>query len=234
MVILAALGGVALIVTKLGKNSMNIQGEAQESSEYADLAREAHFLISDPDSCRATLQGKKIKLGQSPIINNLEIWSAGASANEKGVKKISPGKLNKLEIGSISLTFTGMTKEIVRPGTHTAKGEFKVTGIKSIGAPEKSFSDLKHSLHLTVVTDAFGETSIINCERYEQGSTEQARVWCGSVSNGCVPTGVNIMGIGKYIDGKFSGVVHALDSVTILNCPAFIDQPATLNVCGER
>ncbi len=232
MVILAALGGVALIVTKLGKNSMTIQGEAHQASEYADLAREAHFLISDPDSCRASLEGKSLKIGQTPIFTNLEIWSA-STGKEKGLKKFSAGKLNKLMIGSITLALSGINEETVKPGTHAVKGEFKISGIKSIQGPDRNFTDLKHSLHLTVMTNPDGVLTIKNCERYDQNLNEQARVWCGTISSNCIPFGTNVMGIGKFTNGKFTGVVHGTESNSV-NCPALINQSADLEVCNEK
>lgn len=226
MVILAALGGVALVVTRLGKNSMNIQGESQQAAEYADLSRDFHFQLADVESCKQTLQNKTFVAAKPAAISGLEI--------SHPTKKITAGKTGKLAVGAISLTMTNLSEELSKPGTHGVKGEIKISGIASTSAPIKNFPDLRHSVALTVNTDDAGTSTIVSCERFDEEAKEQARVWCGTVTANCLSDGVRVMAIGKYHDGKFSGAIHPLESGSTINCPGLINQDAKLSACGDR
>lgn len=234
MVILAALGGVALIVTRLGKNSMDIQNETQSAADYADLVRSVHFLLGDSDSCKATLSGKKISsndLGKEIPGLDLYFAEAGQTGSQQDKqKKIIQGNNGKLTIDKISLTVSAYPGHKNIAGT---KALIKLSGIKS-SKPVKTFEEIRHPLFITLKKDpASDEMFIVNCERFDSDSLERARVWCGTVNTPCL-SGQRVMALGKFAEGKFTGVVHALESNSSFNCPALIEQSAQLAECGNQ
>jgi prepilin-type N-terminal cleavage/methylation domain-containing protein len=105
MVVLAALGGVALLVTKLGKDSMNIQNESIISNDYNDLVRESHFLLSNLKACKVSLAGTHFQASAiTKPVKNLELWTSDLKGTARVKKRFAKGeKFGSLQIEEVSL-----------------------------------------------------------------------------------------------------------------------------------
>lgn len=232
MVVLAALAGVALLVTKLGKNTKNIQTESMESNDYNDLVRESHFIISNLKSCKVSLAGTSFQSSAiSRPIANIELWTADSKGKTRVKKKLAKGeKFGSLLIEDIILE---IDPEVPSPNSGDIKN---TTGIlKVIIAKPKSrttLADIEHSIKLNYSVNPSNEkNTIIDCED-EHESKEKATVWCGEIQNPCGPEVIQAVAVGKFENGKFTGIFQPKVIMEGKICTAALNQPASLIACA--
>ena len=96
MVVLAALAGVALLVTKIGQNSQSIQNEVVLMNDYNELVRETHFLMGNPQSCKVSLEGVIFSTQEfAKEVSILELWTSDSKGLTKKKKLISKNEKYK-------------------------------------------------------------------------------------------------------------------------------------------
>lgn len=237
MMIMAALGGVALLVSKLAKNSMNVQSDAMSSTEYFDLIRESQFIISDLNSCKVSLANTTFKGSTiEKAINGIELWTADTSGEKRAEKKFSQNqKIGKLEVKNITLSIPGhLSKEDFPEGTHSTNALLKISVSKTNSNNEATpLKDIQQSVYITFSTDSSGTSTIVNCEKLDSESKEIAKVWCGTLQNPCGIEIISVVAIGKYEKEKFTGIFYPTDAnYTARVCPGVVAYQANLKPCN--
>jgi prepilin-type N-terminal cleavage/methylation domain-containing protein len=236
MVVLAALGGVALLVTKLGRDSMSLQSEAAYTRDYNDLIRESHFLISNPKSCKASLAGTLFSpKDPSRIIKRIELWTHGKNESRDKKKFFTHSKIGILEIDEISLNLSDDLQTASTPETVlSTTAVLKISLIKpKVEKDNNPLQDIEHSINISYVYDPVtGKNKIISCENAVASDTkETVKIWCGSVLNPCGPDIIPAVAVGKYENGKFTGVFEPTGLTEAKICKGATNQPATLTAC---
>ena len=236
MVVMAALGGVALLVTKLGRESMSLQTEAAYTRDYNDLIRESRFLISNPKSCKASLAGVLFNpKDPSRILKRVELWTHGKNESREKKKFSTHTKIGILEIDDITLT---LSDDLQTPATADAilntTGVLKISLSKSKGDKESNPpQDIEQSINISYSLDpASGKNKILSCENTSEAESKDAvKIWCGTVLNPCGSDMVQAVAVGKYENGKFTGVFEPAGLTESKICKAATNQPATLSAC---
>lgn len=232
MVVLAALAGVALLVTKLGKNTKNIQTESMESNDYNDLVRESHFLISNLKSCKVSLAGTSFQTSAiSKPISNIELWTSDSKGKTRVKKKLAKGeKFGSLLIEDVIL-------EIDPEVTASNSGDLKnTTGVLRViltkPKSKTTLADIEHSIKLNYSTNTSNDkNTIIDCDG-EHESKEKATVWCGEIQNPCGPEMIQAVAVGKFENGKFTGIFQPNTVMEGKICTAAQNHPATFTACA--
>lgn len=237
MVILGALGGVALLVTKIGNNTMNIKNESTVSNDYNDLVRETHFLLSNLKACKVSLGGLSFNAANRNLpLTDLELWTADSSGTKRIQKKFSKGeKFGSLQIQDVSLTLdpesevtsaTGNFSNTI--GSQNTTGVLKVSIVKP--KVKNTIVDIEHSVNLTYT---FSQTdqinTIIDCE--DKKEIAENMVWCGSIQNPCGPEIFPAVAIGRYKNGKFTGIFQPTGLVEGKICTGALNYPVALALC---
>lgn len=231
MVVLAALAGVALLVTKLGKNSMSIQNESITNNDYNDLVRESHFLISNLKSCKVSLNGVTFPTSAlTKPITQLELWTSDSRGLNKVKKKIAKGeKFGTLLIEDVQLAIDPVGAEQNNNPFKSTTGVLKIILAKT--KTKNPLLDIDHSINLNFSSHQTEDKStLVDCEE-EHESKEKASVWCGRIQNPCGPEIVSVVAIGKYIDGKFTGIFQAAALSDFKLCTSAVNHPAEFTVC---
>lgn len=233
MVILAALGGIALLVTKLGRNSVSIQNEAIVANDYNDLNREAHFLIENPKSCKVSLEGTVFQLNSNPIIiKKLELWSADSRGLRRKKKKYSSSeKVGSLTIEDISLALDKEANTKIESDIQSTTGTLKI----SLAKMKSKFplSDIEQSINISFKTDInTGTSTIINCENISD-KKGLPQVWCGEIQNPCGAERLQVVAVGNYEEGKFTGVLESSVLTDVKYCHSAVKFPANFRPCGN-
>lgn len=243
MVVLAALAGVALLVTKLGKSSANLQSEAAVTRDYGDLVRESHFLLTNSKSCKVSLAGTRFNSNDlTKPISNIELWTSDAKGTRRDKKRFAKSEKNGvLQIDDISLEISKDFSTPLPNGTDSIQGTTAVVKISLVKPKVNSsnpnlVANIEHSVNLTFSTNPTTKTStIIDCEDISLNAKENAKVWCGTVQNPCGPEQIKAVAIGKFENGKFTGVFEPSEPIgDIKFCHGAINQAATLTPCGSN
>ncbi|MDD4975025.1 MAG: prepilin-type N-terminal cleavage/methylation domain-containing protein [Bacteriovorax sp.] len=231
MVVMAALGGVALLVTKLGKDSLNIQNEAIISNDYNDLVRETHFFLSNLKACKVSLAGTHFQASASASpIKNLELWSSDSKGATRLKKRFAKGeKFGSLQIEDVSLQIDP------EPPTQNASDIKKTTAVVKISLvrlkTKNPLVDIEHSINLNYSTNqAEDKSTIIDCDSISD-SKETAKVWCGMIQNPCGNEIIQAVAIGKYENGKFTGIFQPSTMMDGKICTGALNHPATFTPC---
>lgn len=167
MIVAGLVGGLALVVMQVLKSSSKGQVDVQNFADYSSLRNEANFLISSPNSCKASLGGMTFKgstIKNTPV-TGVELWSSNQAGARSTKKFYGSAKFGKLEIESISLLMPDYTA-----GTNWVEGidqtftaELKISGKKSSMGSTKSFNDITKPIHVTFDTDSSGVSKIKDC-----------------------------------------------------------------------
>ncbi len=235
MVVLAALAGVALIVTKLGKDSIEIQNESMITNDYNDLVREAHFLIGNERHCKVNFNGLTFELSPKVVKEKMaKLHLANPEKDVIGQLKFESGKKYKnLVLDEMFISIYPNINE-----TYRAQGEYQTTAIVSI-VPKKSTIQvetpvIEHSIYLNYkVSDDLKKAVILNC----QSGVDQkviAKVWCGTLKNPCGQSDLDIVGIGTYAKGLFSGTFEVTEQSIMTSekiCKSAVQYAADLKPC---
>lgn len=236
MVVLAALGGVALIVTKLGKDSLEIQNESSMTNDYNDLVREAHFLLNNKHNCQVSFSGLKFKPEKkATLIKEVILKSRAEVENVKSVKIISSKvKYKNLNIDSIYLKINPKSEEVgSNNGLHQATAILVIQLAKSAIKIETPM--IEHELNLTYkISDDGLQAEIVDC----LGNFDQkysAKIWCGTIKNPCGSEMIEVVAIGRFKDKKFTGTFQPTATPIELNemkiCHAGKEIDADLKLC---
>ena len=236
MVVMAALGGVALLVTKLGRESMSLQSEAAFTRDYNDLVRESRFLISNPKSCEASLAGTLFNpKDPTRTVKRIELWTHGKNESREKKKFSIHSKIGILEIEDITLTFSDDLQTPTSADTVlNTTAVLKISLIKSkVEKDTNPPQDIEQSINISYTGDPdSGKNKIVSCENAgEPVAKEMVKIWCGSVQNPCGSEMVQAVAVGKYENGKFTGVFEPAGLTDAKICKAAINQPATLSAC---
>lgn len=244
MVVLAALGGIALLVTKLGKSSMSMQSEAAITRDYNDLVRESHFLITNSKACKVSLAGTTFSISDSSRPVSIELWTSDTMGRARDKKRYAKAdKSGSLTIDDITLqvakeTVGTQTEGVTAPQGATASIKISLIKPKTATAATANFtSNIEHSINITYsVNQTTGLGTIIDCEDISLSTKETAKVWCGTVQNPCGSEIIQAVAIGKYENGSFTGVFQATQppAPEIKICNGAINQPATLAPCASN
>ena len=167
MLVAAGLGGVALIVMQLGKNSLKIQNESLADGDYTQLSREVNFLISREKDCTASLSGKKFRgstITSTPV-TALELWSSDQSGSKSQKKFYEGQKYGKTSIETIGFKMPDYTAGVDFPegSNQSFVGVLELKGMKKVLGNEKNFNPISQTLNVTFDTDSAGESTIKNC-----------------------------------------------------------------------
>ncbi len=240
MVVMAALGGVALLVTKLGKDSMSMQSEAAITRDYNDLVRESHFIISNLNSCKASLAGTTFSNSDlDKPLSNIELWSSNATGTARDKKRYAKSdKLGVLQIDNIHLKIAKDLPSTNEGGSNSVMGTtamLKIILVKPKGenSLQNTVADIEQSINISYsINPSNGKKTIIDCEDLSNSKKDSAKVWCGTILNPCGPDMVASVAIGKYENGKFTGTFEptGLGSEAKI-CRAAVNQPAALSSC---
>jgi prepilin-type N-terminal cleavage/methylation domain-containing protein len=231
MVVLAALAGVALLVTKLGQNSQVIQNESLVTNDYNDLVRETHYLMDNLKSCKISLQ--EITFSSDNLsLDNIELWTADSKGVNRNVKKISKKeKYKNLLIENVSIKIDeaddqNISDKLIKQTTATLK--VAVTkGKTKIQTP-----DIEHSFSMNYSFDPLKkEGKIIDCDPLG-ARQNQVRIWCGEIVNPCGSETLEVVAIGKFSDGKFTGTFQPVSNLLDKICLAAKDHPAKFSECN--
>lgn len=233
MLVLAALGGVALLVTKLGKNTMEIQTGSFVMNDYNDLVRDAHFLMADPKSCKVSLGGVTFPpSGTIGTVENVEIWKSDSKGINKIKKVIAQSeKFKKLTIERISLSVdTTFGKISSVKEIHSTTGTLK---IKAVSQNSKIvFEEIEHNLNLNVNIDLISNKgTIVNCDDPISDEKSLGRVWCGLIVNPCGAETLEVVGVGHYKNGLFTGIFQPKNNIDYKLCTSARNHPATFSSC---
>lgn len=233
MLVLAALGGVALLVTKLGKNTMEIQTGSFVLNDYNDLVRDAHFLLADPKSCKVSLAGITFPMsGTTVTVENVEIWKSDSKGINRIKKVISQNeKFKKLTIESVSLSIdatfgkVSSAKEI-----HSTTGTLKIKPI--LHKNKMVLEEIEHNLNLNVNVDTINKkVMIVNCGDPVRDEKSFGRVWCGLIVNPCGTETLEVVGVGHYKNGLFTGIFQPKNIIDYKLCTSARNHPATFSNC---
>ncbi len=233
MLVLAALGGVALLVTKLGKSTMEIQNGSLIMNDYNDLVREAHFLLADSKSCQASLAGLTfVPNSKDGLIKDIELWKSDSKGFNK-VKKIiaKTEKYKSLNIEEMTLSLD----EVSLTGTKSLEPQ-NTTGTFKIKVNTQSgrtpLSEIEHHLSINFSVDPVTNLAkIINCDSALVSDRSVAKVWCGTLVNPCGTETLSVVGVGRFLNGQFTGVFQSTTPVDFKVCGAAKNHPANLNSC---
>jgi hypothetical protein len=240
--VLAALGGISLIVTNLGKSSASLQNAAVITRDYNDIVRESHFLLSNSNFCKASLSGLTFKAEDvKRPLSNIELWTS----DDKGEKRVqkrfaTSAKIGSLLIESITLRLAKNfsipinSRGVVIQGT-TGIIKIELTRTKA-GASAKMISDIEQTINLTVSSDqSTGQSTILDCGDSNANNKENSKVWCGTVLNPCGSENIQSVAIGKYENGKFTGIFEPILSISETKiCHGAVNQPAILAPCESH
>ena len=169
LVVLGALGAMAVVVMQLSKNSSSMQSEVVASSEFNDLKSEVDIILNGESDCTASFKGLTFKanaINAKPL--EVELWN-GDQNNQRTRKKFSStdqeaNKSGKTVLESIQLRMPDYTSEANFPsGKSTFKAEVLVKLQKPASAKAKIFSDIKKSVYLTFNTEIDGTSTIESC-----------------------------------------------------------------------
>ncbi len=231
MVVLAALAGVALLVTKLGKSSMEIKNESIVSNDYNDLVRESHFLISNLKACKVSLAGTLFVPSLKPeSIPNLELWTADSKGLNRVKKKFFRSeKFNSLQIEDVSLIIDPTSPIVSSVDIQHSTGTLKISLMKT--KSKNPPNDIEQTIDLNyMVNPTTRKAEIIDCES-SIDSKENALVWCGTIQNPCGTESIQVVGIGKYVEGKFTGIFQPTTMIDAKICNAAVNHPASFSKC---
>lgn len=167
MMVAGALAGVALIVMQLNKEMLKTQNDATSNYDYIQLQSEVNFIISDANSCSASLSGVTFNGAsiRSTPVNGIELWTANQTGG-RSRKKIYTGQTyGKTTTSSLSLSMPDYTAGVNFPqGTNQSfKAELQITGSKVSMGKSKSFSTITQPLHVVFDTNASGVSTIKSC-----------------------------------------------------------------------
>lgn len=232
MVVLAALAGVALLVTKIGQNSQNIQNESIVMNDYNELVRDTHFLMGNAQSCKVSLEGVTFKtVDYKSEIPNIELWTADSKGLSKKKKLVSKGEKFK------TLTIENVTLKIDEPSVmnlpdgalvNTTAG-LKITMGKE--RPKYKLGDIEHNFNINFIYNAAkGEGVIVDCGS-SSAEDRQFSVWCGNLTNPCGTESAEVVAIGKYKNGKFTGIFQLVKEGSEKFCLAARNHDASLRRC---
>lgn len=178
MIVAAMLGGISLVIMQLNKGSLQTQGDAVSMADYVQLQKEISFLISDGNSCTASLGatlGTPIVTGvtfngstiKNTPITGLELWSANQEIPPTRSRKkfYETQNFGKVAVSSISFSMPDYTAGVnFATGTNQSfKGELKISGNKLNMGKTKTFPDIIQSINVTFDTDAAGLSTIKSC-----------------------------------------------------------------------
>lgn len=233
MIVLAALGGIALLVTKLGKDSMSIKSESLIANDYNDLVRESHFVLSNLKYCKVSLGGTSFQSSdRSKPITNLELWTSDSLGANRIKKKFAKG----MTFGAIQIEDVSLMLEPEGRNQNTEEIQATSAVVKISLAKQKiknNLIDIEQSINLTYSKGQDGKMTIIDCNA-NYDSKESAKVWCGIIQNPCGSENIQVVAIGKYEDGKFTGIFQPNNIVDGKICKAAINRPATLSSCSSK
>lgn len=237
MVILGALGGIALLVTKMGSNTMNIKNESITTNDYNDLVREAHFLLSNNKACKVSLAGTKfITADSTSPINNIELWTADSRGQNRMKKRFAKDeKFASLQIEDVTLTLDPVTTK--DPGN--IQNTTALLRIKLVKPKTKStLLDIEHSINVNYTINNTDErSSIIDCDEKREVREEvkiDTKTWCGTIQNPCGTEIFQVVAIGRYENGKFTGVFQPTTLIEGKICYGAINHTATLTLCAQQ
>ncbi|MFA6237938.1 MAG: hypothetical protein WC635_11460 [Bacteriovorax sp.] len=231
MVILGALGGIALLVTKLGKNTMNIKNETMISNDYNDMVREAHFLLANSKSCKVSLAGTTFRTSEATTpLKNLEFWTSDSKGQKRVKKKLAKDeKFASIQIEDVTLQLDPITSTDGGKIQNTT-GLVKISLVKSKN--KTPLADIEHSINLNISTNKEdGKSTIVDCEE-DFSAQEKTKVWCGIVQNPCGSETFQAVAVGRYEDGKFTGILQPTTVVEGKICSGAVNFTATLTPCG--
>ncbi|MBC7540363.1 MAG: prepilin-type N-terminal cleavage/methylation domain-containing protein [Bacteriovorax sp.] len=234
MVVLALLGGVALLVTKLGKDSMNIQNETIVANEYNDLVRETHFLISNIKSCKVSLAGTRFQTStSSQPIKNLELWSVDSKGLARLKKRFAKDeKFGNLQIENVSLQIDPIIPSQNVNDIQNTAAVLKISLVKT--KFKSTLPDIEQSININFSTNRSEDKStIIDCDS-SYDSKERATVWCGTIQNPCGSEMIQAVAIGKYENGKFTGIFQPSVMTDGKICTGALNHPATFTACASN
>lgn len=170
MVVLGALGGMALVVMQLSKNSSSMQSEVVASSEFNDLKSEVDIILNGENDCTASFKGVSFKansINSTPIA--VELWNGdqNSSRTRKRFSSTDPeaSKSGKSVIESIHLQMPDYTSESNFPAgvKSTFKGEVVLRVQKPTLPKAKVFPDIRKSVYMTFNTAEDGTSTIESC-----------------------------------------------------------------------
>lgn len=232
MVVLAALAGVALLVTKIGQNSQSIQNEAVVMSDYNELVREVHFLMANPNSCKVSLEGVSFSvLDFSKSITGIELWSADSRGKVRKKKLVSKNeKFKSLAIEDTFLTIDAPPTLSFPDGAKVkSTASLKITlGKEKI---KNQLSEIEHNFYVNFVYNAAKNEAVITDCGGGALEDKEANVWCGSLANPCGTEKAEVIGIGRYQDGKFTGIFQPVADTTEKFCLAAKNHDAAFKRC---
>lgn len=232
MVVLAALAGVALLVTRIGQNSQNIQNESIVMNDYNELVREAHFLMGNPQSCKVSMEGVSFSTQDySKEISGIELWAADSRGMARKKKLVSKSEKFK------GLTVENISLKIDEPGiSQFPDGALIRTtaSLKIVLGKEKvknKISDIEHNFNINFIYNAAKKEGVIADCGINPADDRQASVWCGSLVNPCGSEQAEVVGIGRYQNGKFTGIFQTAKETTEKFCLAARNHDASLRRC---
>lgn len=243
MVILGALGGVALLVTKLGNNSMSIKNESVVTNDYNDLVREAHFLIANQKACKVSLAGLEFTPSEKIFsLPNIELWASDSRGEKRVTKKFAKGeKFAGLQIEDVTLTLDPVLEEsagvvAASASANNDSNEIKnTTGFLKISIikpkTKNSIVDIEHSINVNYsINKTSGAATIIDCG--DKREALENTVWCGPIQNPCGTEVFAAVAVGRYKNGKFTGVLQPTGLVEGKICKGAVNHPANLTACA--
>lgn len=232
MVVLAALAGVALLVTKIGQNSQSIQNEAVVMNDYNELVRETHFLMGNPGSCKISLEGTIFSTQDySKEITAVELWQADSRGMARKKKLISRNEKFK------GLMIENVTLKIDEPNLNTfpdgalirTTASLKVTLKKE--KVKNQLNDIEHNFNLNFFYNATKKEGVIADCGLNPTDDKQASVWCGSLVNPCGSEQAEVVAIGRYQNGKFTGIFQPQRETTEKFCLGAKNHDASFRRC---
>ena len=234
MLVLAALGGIALLVTKLGKSTMEIQNNSLVMNDYNDLVRDTHFLLADSKSCKVSLQNLQFKVNEkNHLIDNVELWKADSKGVSKIKKIVSKSeKFKSLTIENVNLVIDDFS--VSQKDTTDVIGTTSTLKVKvAMNSGRVSLSEIEHNLNISFKIDPnTSVATILNCDQVASNeASTSAKVWCGTLVNPCGNEIINAVGIGQFKSGLFTGNFQSLSVVDFKICTAAKNHPANFKTC---
>ncbi len=233
MLVLAALGGIALLVTKLGKSTMEIQNGSLIMNDYNDLVRETHFLLADQKSCQVSLANHEFNPNdKNSFVKDIELWKSDSRGINKVKKVLSKTeKFKSLNIEDVSLVIDEVALDPTKDKeTLSTTGTLKVKVATTTG--RTPLADIEHNLNLSFKIDPSTKVAtILNCEAPSRSEEKNVKIWCGTIVNPCGTETINAVGIGQYKAGLFTGVFQSIVAVDFKICNAAKNHPANFSLC---
>ena len=167
MVAIGLIAGLGMVVMQVMKSSAKGQVDVMNFADYSSLKDEATFLISNANSCKASLEGFTFNgstIKDTPK-SGIELWGSDQDGNRTSKKYYGGAKFGKTEIENITFSMPDYTAGTNWPeGTDQVfTGQLVIAGKKSNMGNVRSFSDIKKSISVVFDTNAAGLSTIKNC-----------------------------------------------------------------------